>query len=49
MFWIFFFHVLPSIFILTNSFQEKFSYNIETHVGYVQKRNFALNSSAYNV
>ena len=48
MFWIFFFHVLLSIVILTVAFKKSLGTTLK-HVGYLQKRNFALNSLAYNV
>ena len=49
MFWnFFFFHYLPSIFILTIVFKKSLGMILK-HVGYLQKRNFALNSLAYNV
>lgn len=44
----FFFHVLPSIVILTVAFKKSLG-TILKHVGYLQKHNFALNSLAYNV
>ena len=48
MFWNVFFHVLPSIVILTIVSKKSLGIILK-HVGYVQKCNFALTSLAYNV
>ena len=48
MFWNFFFHVLPSIVILTIVSKKSLGIILK-HVGYVQKYNFVLNSLACKV